>query len=87
MGFTVDGFNQAKRDMAAAFNKALDDAERLRKAAVEAALETALKTSGAGAAVATAGFPDTPSGAGVSLPDASQAAVDSLGKPIGRAAV
>ena len=79
MGFTVDGFNQAKRDMASAFNKALDDAEQRRKAAVEA--------SSIDVAVAPARFPEIPVGAGVSLADASRADVDSLGKPIGKATV
>ena len=78
MGFTVDGFNQAKRDMAFAFNKALDDAERLRKAAAEVSSDDA--------AVASARSPETP-GTGVSLADASRSDVDSLGKPIGKPAV
>ena len=78
MGFTVDGFNQAKRDMASAFNKALDEVERLRKIAAEASSDDA--------AVAPAQFPETPVSAGASLADASLADADSLGKPIGKAA-
>jgi hypothetical protein len=39
MGFTVDGFNQAKNNMLSVFNKALADAEALSKA----------KTNGSGA--------------------------------------
>ena len=79
MGFTVDGFNQAKRDMAAAFNKALDDAEQRRNAAVEA--------SSIDAAIAPACFSKTPVDAGESQADALPADVDSLGKPIGKTVV
>ena len=70
MRFTIDGFNQAKSYMASAFNKALDDAERLRKAAME--------VSGDGSAAVPAGSLDVPG-------DASRAALDSTGNPTGKA--
>ena len=79
MGFTVDAFNKAKRDMASAFNKALDDAEQRRKAAVE--------VSTIDAAVAPVCFPEPSVDAGVSLADESSADIDILGEPFGKAAV
>ena len=63
MGFTVDGFNRAKSKMLSDFNKAIADAEELRKA------ETAVSDEGSATARAT--VEEKSGGAGASLAGAS----------------
>ena len=79
MSFTEEGFNLAKSTMAFAINKALDDAEQLRKAVVE--------VSSNGAAAAPAGFLEIPGDGEVSLADTSVAAVGGFRNPIDKPSV
>jgi hypothetical protein len=76
MSFTVDGFNQAKSKMAMEFNKAITDADTLRK--------NAARGSSDGCATAPTNGPgkSTDTGAGA---DASPVAVDRPGIQVDRA--
>lgn len=66
MGFTIDGFNRAKSQMAAEFNKAITEADTRRKEAA--------KVSSDGCAMAPANAPASPTDIGASA-DARPAAV------------
>jgi hypothetical protein len=70
MGFTVDGFNRAKSQMAAEFNKAITEADMRRQDAV--------RVSSDGCAMAPANAPEKPTDTGAGA-DASPAAVDRPG--------
>jgi hypothetical protein len=70
MGFTIEGFNRAKSRMATKFNKAITDADTLRK--------DAARDSSDGCATAPASAPEKSTDAGASA-DASPVAVDRPG--------
>ena len=70
MGFTIEGFNRAKSRMATEFNKAIADADTLRK--------DAARDSSDGCATAPASAPEKSTDTGASA-DASPVAVDRPG--------
>ena len=65
MDFTVDGFNRAKSEMLSQFNKAITDADELRKAEAELSDESS--------AVAHATVEEKPGGADANTPAATPA--------------
>jgi len=76
MSFTIKGFNEAKSRMLGAFNKAIREADALRK--------DAAKDSSDGGATAPANAPMTSTDTGVGA-DASLAAVDRPGIQVDKA--